>query len=211
HALVVLNLLLAGVLVWLWVDQDGQLRNVRWTPPLAIKPDFSTAARASSKPHPTDMTLVLATLERPLFSPSRRPPPPVVAAPLAAEPVPDPLGNVLIQGIYSGTETGGIIANVGGISRRISINEKIGDWTLKSIDERDVKFVRNDESRVVQLLRARPAPTAAASPNNPTPQSGSNAPQSQMSIVQKMEDEARDLLRRRNELRARAGRPPIAP
>ncbi|MDL2338716.1 MAG: hypothetical protein QFE16_12825, partial [Pseudomonadota bacterium] len=106
HALVVLNLLLAGVLVWLWIDQDGQLRDVRWTPPLAIKPDFSTATHAASIPHRTDMTLVLATLERPLFSPSRRPPPPIVAAPIAPEPAPDPLGNVLIQGIYSGPETG---------------------------------------------------------------------------------------------------------
>ncbi len=213
HALIVLSLMLVGVLAWLWVDPDGQLRDVRWTPPTAIKPEFLTVPRALAKRQSADVTLALEILERPLFSPSRRPPPPVVVAPVAAEPAPDPLGNVLIQGIYSGTEMGGIIANVGGVSKRISINEKIGDWTLKAIDERDVKFVRNDESRVIQLLRARPVQPAVAgtaAPNRSTSQPASNVSQSQLSVVQKMEDEARELLRRRNELRARAGRPPIA-
>lgn len=213
HALIVLNLLLVGVLAWLWVDPNGQLRNVRWTPPTSIKPDFSTVTRASSIPQSADTTLVQATLERPLFSPSRRPPPPVVAASVAVEPAPDPLGDVSIQGIYSGPKTGGIIANVGGLTKRISINEKIGDWTLKAIDERDVKFVRNGESRVLQLLRVRPVQAAVAgtaAPKVSTSQPASNASQGQVSLVQKMEDEARDLLRRRNELRARAGRPPIA-
>ena len=168
HALVALNVLLAGLLVWLWVAPDGRLRDVTWTSPAAVKPDFSSAPRASSGTGHTDMALVMATLDRPLFSPTRRPPPPVVAASAGAEPQPDPLRNVLIQGIYLGSESGGIIAKVDGISKRILINEKIGDWTLSSIDERDVKFVRNEESRVMQLFRARPASSSAAAGSAPS-------------------------------------------
>lgn len=210
HALVVLNVLLAGFLVWLWVGQDGQLRNVKWTPPSAIKPDFSAPPHASSKSPRPDMSLVVATLDRPLFSPNRRPPPPVVAGAVAAEPPPDPLGNVLIQGVYSGAGTGGIIANVDGVSKRVSINEKIGDWTLKSIEERDVKFVRNDESRVVQLLRARPTPpaqTAGARPTGVVRPSGATPGRV---TAQTMEDANRERLRRRNEARAKVGLPPVA-
>ncbi len=168
HALVALNVLLAGLLVWLWVAPDGRLRDVTWTSPAAVKPDFSSAPRASSGTGHTDMALVMATLDRPLFSPTRRPPPPVVAASAGAEPQPDPLRNVSIQGIYLGSEAGGIIAKVDGISKRILINEKIGDWTLSSIDERDVKFVRNEESRVMQLFRARPASSSAAAGSAPS-------------------------------------------
>ncbi len=211
--LMVLNLALVGVLVWLWVDQNGRLRDVSWAPPVAIKPDFSAAPRASAQPPQTDMSLALATLERPLFSPSRRPPPPVVEGAVEAASPPDPLGNVLIQGIYAGAETGGIIASVGGVSKRVAINEKIGEWTLKAIDGRDVKFVRNDEIRVVQLLRASPGQamtTPSATSNSSAPQPLSTASQGQISQIQKMEDEARERLRRRNELRIRAGRLPIA-
>lgn len=212
HALIVLNGLLIGLLAWLWVGPDAQLRDVHWTPPTAIKPDFSAAPRALSTPPRIDMSLVVATLDRPLFSPSRRPPPPVVVATAAAEPPPDPLGNILIQGIYSGAETGGIIANVGGVSKRISINEKIGDWTLKAIDERDVKFVRNDENRVIQLLRARPTPppaTGGARPVGGASPPGATSTSSPVTAAT-MEDANRERLRRRNEVRAKAGLPPVA-
>lgn len=210
HALIVLNVLLAAVLAWLWVDQDGRLRDVTWAPPVAIKPDFSTAPRASSRPPRVDMSLVVATLDRPLFSPSRRPPPPVVAASAAPEPPPDPLANVLIQGLYSGAGTGGIIASVDGVSKRISINEKIGDWTLKSIEERDVKFVRNDESRVVQLLRARPPAPAAIASARPIGGARPAGVSAGRVTAQTMEDANRERLRRRNEVRAKAGLPPVA-
>ena len=168
HALVALNVLLAGILVWLWVAPDGRLRDVTWTSPAAVKPDFSSAPRASSGTGQTDMALVMATLDRPLFSPTRRPPPPVVAASAGAEPPPDPLRNVSIQGVYSGAGAGGIIAKVDGVSKRILLNEKIGDWTLSSIDERDVKFVRNEESRVMQLFRARPLSSQAPAGSAPS-------------------------------------------
>lgn len=210
HALVVVNVLLAGVLGWLWVHPDGQLRNATWTPPAAIKPDFSASPRASSRPPRIDMSLVVATLDRPLFSPNRRPPPPAVAAGAAPEAPPDPLANVLIQGLYAGAGTGGIIASVDGVSKRISINEKIGDWTLKSIEERDVKFVRNDESRVVQLLRARPTAPQATASARPTGGARPAAVATGRITAQTMEDANRERLRRRNEARAKAGLPPVA-
>ncbi|MDO9315223.1 MAG: hypothetical protein Q7T97_11820 [Burkholderiaceae bacterium] len=214
HALVVLDVALLGVLAWLWFDQNGQPRGVDWTPPVAIQPDFSGAPRSNSESSPASMALVLDTLERPLFSPNRRPPPPIVAASSTPEPPPDPLANVLIQGIFSGDGVGGIMARVDGVPRRISINETIGSWMLKNIDERNVTFVRKDETRVVQLQRAKEAPPPTLNTANapaPSPQpAGPQALTAGNAATQAAQESVRDRYRRRNEARAKAGMPPVS-
>lgn len=215
QALAALNLGLIVLLAWLWFDQDGQIRDIRWTAPVAIKPDFSNERRSASVQEPaTSMALVLATLERPLLSPSRRPPP-VVAATTTAEPPADPLANVLIQGIFSGDGIGGIIARVDGIPKRISINESVGSWTLKGIDERNVTFVRKDETRIVQLVRAKEAPptaapTTAGGPAPAQPPGPQAMAAGSTAAAQAAQDAVRERYRRRNEVRARAGLPPVS-
>lgn len=214
YALVVLDVALLGVLAWLWFDQNGQPRGVDWSPPVAIQPDLSGVSSAPSGPSPASMALVLETLERPLFSPSRRPPPLTGAVSAAPEPPPDPLANVLIQGIFSGDGVGGIMARVDGVPRRISINETIGSWMLKGIEERNVTFVRKDETRVVQLQRAKevlpPTLNTASSPA-PSPQpAGPQAMTAGNAAAQAAQESVRDRYRRRNEVRAKAGLPPVA-
>ncbi|MFM9914925.1 MAG: hypothetical protein ACKVOX_03875 [Rhizobacter sp.] len=213
HALVVLDVALLGALAWLWFDPNGQLRGVEWTPPVAIRPDLSGASRLPSETTKTSMALVLDTLERPLFSPSRRPAPPIVTASAAPEPPPDPLANVLIQGIFSGDGVGGIMARVDGVPRRISINETIGSWMLKGIDERNVTFVRKDETRVVQLQRAKEAPPPALNTASPAPGPQPAGPQAMAAgnaAAQAAQESVRDRYRRRNEARAKAGMPPVS-
>jgi len=202
-----LNLALVCVLVWLWVDSDGELRNVKWVPPVAIKPNLSPADQASVKLLHTDMLLALATLERPLFSSTRRPPPPTEASIASPEPARDPLRGVVILGIFSGIDVGGIIATVDGVRKRVSVNGTIADWTLKAIDNRDVRFERNGESRVISLLRSQPTATSeatairlpAATAQQNTPNQVANAPV----------DAIRDRYRRRNEMRVKAGLLPV--
>ncbi len=221
HALVVISLALAAVLASQWRGSHGEWRQLKWLPPAAIQPDFSAALpaglAAQSTAEFTDPARFAAVLDRPLFSPNRRPAPAAAAVVAAVAPPPDPLGNVVLLGLYAGAGTGGIIATVDGATKRMAINETIGSWTLKSIVGREVHFVRGAETRVVPLLRVRPAasataPVVSASAGAMTaPAAAQTAATGNVAIAQKMEDEARENLRRRNELRARAGLKPVPP
>ena len=202
RVLLLLILLLAGGLTWIWVDQDGPLRNVTWTPPRPLPPEIKipSAVEQAGAGSTSDFAQILA---RPLFAPDRRPPPP--PAPPAPIPPPDPLANIQIQGIFSGAHAG-IMARVDGKVRRIKIDEAVGPWTLKSVEGRDVIFGQGDETRKLRLEYARLAPPilqvtspVAGSPPGQTP--------AYAGTPQNVQDEARDRLRRRNEARAARGLP----
>ncbi|MDD2919851.1 hypothetical protein [Rhodoferax sp.] len=208
--LLLLVLLFVGGLAWLWFDQNAQLRHVTWVAPKALPPDISvpvgpTRVDAAAN----DPSRFAAVLERPIFAPDRRPPPPPPAP--TPPPPPDPLANIHLHGIFSG-ENAGIIARVEDKMRRVKINETIGSWTLKSIDDRDVTFTQGTTSRKLHLSYARlnaVSPKAAASSARPAsapvpaPESGAGG------ISKNSQDETRDRLRRLNESRASRGLPPI--
>jgi len=188
--LVLLNLLLAAGLAWLWVDEHAVLRSLAWVAPKALSPDITLPANSSGA---ADLAQFAVILERPLFAPDRRQPPP--PAPPAPPPPPDPLANIQISGIFTG-DNAGILARVEGKLRRIKLNEAIGPWTLKSIDDRDILFSQGDQDRKLRLNYAKIAPPGA-------PQAMPGAPQN-------TQDEARERLKRRNELRVSRGLPPIS-
>ena len=211
--LLVVSLLLAGGLAWLWFDESGQRRDVVWTPPAPLAPELAKPLKpgdlALSGAPSVSPTQYFALLERPLFAPDRRPPPP--PAPPAAPPPPDPLANIQISGIFTG-ERAGIIAKVDGKSRRIAVNDSVGAWTLKSVVGRDVTFAQGSDSRQLRLNYSRLGPPVllAAAPGAASPQiagaptgtAGAQAPNPQ--------DEGRERLRRRNEIRAARGLPLIS-
>lgn len=202
--LLLLVLLLAGGLAWMWFDQHAQLRNLAWVAPKALPPDIKAPAgppQAGSVAG--DASQLAVILDRPLFAPDRRPPPP--PPPPIPPPPPDPLANIHIHGIFSG-ENAGIIARVEGKMRRVKINETIGAWTLKGVDGRNVTFGQGDEKRQLRLAYARldtPAPQAVVTNARPAPVPGA------ADRPQKAQDEARERLQRRNELRASRGLPPV--
>lgn len=202
--LVAANAVLALALLWMWVDARGALRNSHWTPPAAIKPDFSGAASALARSGNDGVNQFFATLDRPLFSPSRRPPPPVV---VAVPPPPDPLANVQLYGVYAGPGGGGIIARVEGKMRRAGIQEKIGEWTIQRIADRDVTFVRGGETRVIRLVRQKgPAAPTSTSQAAPAP---AQDPWLQMSGAQRVQAIERERVRSINESNEQNGLPPI--
>lgn len=215
--LLLLNLILAGGLAWLWFDESGRLRDVAWTPPAALAPELAKPTKpsdlAAAGVLQTNPTQYLALLERPLFAPDRRPPPPPVVAATPAPPPPDPFANIQISGIFTG-DPAGIIANVDGKPRRIKVNDSVGAWTLKSIVGREITFGQGGDSRQLRLNYSRLGPPVVQAATQSGAPGGAAMPggQSQAaasSANQNLQDEGRERLRRRNEIRAARGLPLI--
>ena len=158
HALLVL-VMLNGVLVawlaWLWLTPQGALRNVHWQPPVAQKTDLSSLLPALPTLVQTDTDRFIVLLERPLFTPTRRPPPPPPPPlpPAAAAPV-DNLSTARLSGVFEGPGGTGIIVQIAGKNRRLQLNQALEGWTLKSVRGREVTFGNGSEIRVLRLPRA---------------------------------------------------------
>ncbi len=202
--LLVLVLLSAIGLAALWVDQDGQPVHISWKPPKSIRPDLKSMAQANASASSQPADAYATVLERPLFAPDRRPPPPP-PLPLPPPP-PDPLAQFTVIGVLSG-EYSGVLARVDGKVRKIKVSDTIGPWTLSKIDDRDVTFTNGDQSRSFRLTYAKldvAPPKPAVAQANP---GGMPAATAQPVAPQNLQDEARERLRRTNEIRASRGLP----
>jgi len=206
--LVLLNLLLAAGLAWLWVDEHAVLRSLAWVAPKALSPDITLPANA---PGVADAAQFAVILERPLFAPDRRQPPP--PTPPAPPPPPDPLADIQIVGVFSG-ETVGMLARIEGKVRRVKVNDKVGPWTLKSIEGRDITFAQDGKNRKLRLAYARlnavlpkaaTAPTLAPAGSMPPGSLAHARAAAQQSVL----DITRERLRRLNEFRVTEGLPPL--
>ena len=106
-----------------------------------------------------------------------------------------------------------MIGKINGRTQRLTVGQKLGDWTLNAVESPDAVFTRDAEVRRIKLLpahlrRPREQPTQI----NPN----SNAPAPVASQVldpelerQMREEATRETRRRQNEIRARAGLLPI--
>ena len=151
-ALILLNGALAVWLGWLWFTPQGTVRNVRWLPPAAQQTDLSNLLPALPRLVQTDTGRFIVLLERPLFSPTRRPPPPPPPPPAAA-PV-DNLSTARLSGVFEGPGGTGIIIQIAGKDRRLQLNQALDGWILRSVQGRQVTFGNGDQTRVLQLPRA---------------------------------------------------------
>lgn len=197
-SLLVANTALAVLLAWLWITPQGQLRSVRWTPPEPIKPTLTGPA---SPPWSADLGSFMASLDRPLFSPTRKPPPKADAALAVAA---DTLNEVRILGVYStGTENGGgAIVRAEGKIRRVRPGDTLGGWTIKGVRPSELMMARGDEER---SLTVKLGPDVG--PDTPSARSGSGS--SGPDPNERRLREANDSAARVNALRARAGMPPL--
>lgn len=224
--LLLAQILLALGLAAVWFTPQGQPRLQPWQPPEPIVPEAPQSFTES--PAPDLAELVALINERPLFAPDRRPPPPPSAT---VAPPPDPLDQLRITGIVQGDVTL-VIAHVEGRVRRIALNERVGPWTLTAVEARQATFTREDQERQVPLTYARldaapngqaspgarPEPQPEASPQGDAAQAGASAssdatpasaPAVTYSQADRLREEQRERLRRRNEVRIRAGLPPL--
>lgn len=205
--LLALNAALALGGLALWMDTEGHWRHVRW---LAPAPQTMALADVNlprgSVGGDLDVGRFVAVLDRPLFSPSRRPPPP--PPPPAPPPPVDPLANIQLFGVYGGKTSGGIVARIDGKVQRVQLQSNVGEWTVKSISGREVTFARGEESRTLTLIHAvaarAPSPVAAAAPLE-APNPGGMA----LGAQQKMQEEARAREAARLDILRRAGLTPL--
>jgi general secretion pathway protein N len=130
-----------------------------------------------------------STRERPIFSPSRRPPPPAVAAPPVVQPPPQqpkpprverpPLS--LVGTVAGDTESFGIFVDQ---TTRAALRLKIGEgyqgWKLRAVQGREATLERDQQSMILSLPQpgavapgqkdAKPAGTAASRTVESAPQ-----------------------------------------
>lgn len=213
HLLSVLSLGLGLGLASLWVDPNAQpLPQIFWTAPAPVSPEIASPTVAlRTDPQGGNPDAYPAILARPLFAPDRRPPPPppppVVPPP---PPPPDPFASVQITGLFTGP-TGGVLARVEGKMRRVKIGQNIGAWKLEAVEGREATFKQGEQERKLRLAYAKlnvpVAPPIAAVPAGMLrPQA---PPQNLGAIQQAQQEEQRERLRRRNELRIANGLPPL--
>lgn len=157
----VLDALLLAALAWLWLDPASAApRSLAWQPPAAVAPELGAAATELPRVAAMDTRAFVATLDRPLFSPTRRPPPPKAAVDEA--PAADALKDVRLVGLYTTADgrAGALLRN-GAVVQRVALKEQIGGWTLHSVQDRAATLTRAGKSRVLELAISRPANPAA--------------------------------------------------
>lgn len=174
HALAllcVINALLAVGLAALWFQPDGTLRNAHWQAPEPVTADYLAMVPSLPARKPVETGRLMAMLERPLFSSTRRPPPPAASE----VPVPaDNLSTARLLGVFEGAQTSGAILQVAGKNRRVRLNEAVDGWVLQSVQRRAVTFASGDQTRTLSLVRASvntsPSTTAPVSTTSSPPQ-----------------------------------------
>ncbi len=224
--LLLVNLGLGLGLASRWFTPEGRLVDLRWQPPAPVPPALDAGAPLPATG--VDVARYVATLEKPLFSPSRRPPPPPQAA--SAAPVVDTPPDLRVLGLYGSHEDkaggkdgnggndgnggqGGMIARIDGQVKRVKIGDAVGRWTLKALRPGEAVLALGETEQVYPLLRGPtdPAPSAPAGADNPS--AGASTPKANPPAVnpyyQRQLDEARANVRRVNALRARSGLPPL--
>jgi hypothetical protein len=103
-----------------------------------------------------DIESLSATIERPLFSPTRRLPAP--PAPVAEVEEPPPAGpsppTFSLRGIArSGSGPIAVVEVAGGGSARLRVGEEYDGWTVRAIDARSVTLEAGAEQTVMTVFR----------------------------------------------------------
>jgi len=120
------------------------------------------------------LRVLTATRERPLFSPSRRPPaPPVVAAPPPPRPAPvakpaepdHPLLTIVGTIVSENDGIGVFIDQATNEVIRLHTGQDYSGWTLRSVQGRETMFEKDSRKATLAL----PAATATATATTPSP------------------------------------------
>ena len=131
------------------------------------KPAEPERAKSANPLWAIPLATLTITRDRPIFSPSRRPPPPaVVPAPVAVAPPPRPKvvkverPQLALVGTVAGAEQsfGIFVDQTTKAALRLKIGEEYQGWRLRDVASREVTLVHDEETAVLTL----PPPDAAA-------------------------------------------------
>ena len=156
-----LHLLIAAAGLLTVASANGQVALSSATPSVDQRPDLSAAAERSSSPSTLNplaavsMSALTNMRDRPIFTPTRRPPqlPSVPTPKLTAEPSRPEL--VLLGVITEGT--GGLAIfrdEKTQLVLRLQIGQTYAGWTLRKLDHREARFERNDRIAVLTIPSA---------------------------------------------------------
>ena len=167
RGLVRANAALALGLVASW-----SLLDTAWTPPLGSPPDAATLAAQPLVLERVDLAGLQETLERPLFSSSRRPQPQGGGAAPGVEVVPNALDGVALVGIAGAADDTWILLRKGGRVTRLRMGQDFNGWQFEQVETHTITLRSGEERRRLELKRA---PQPAAPPGarrNPVPRGG---------------------------------------
>ena len=171
--LIAANVALALLLVWMWFSPSGGLRNTQWAMPRGQKANLDGIVPRLGKAQAMDQRQFLAMLDRPLFSPTRRPPPPPpVAAAAAPPPPPDYLADAVLSGVYVSADgkTGGVIIKFQGKDKSLPLQGLLDGWTLSSIADNRVYFTRAGVTKEIALQKGKLQQGNGPAPERNVPQ-----------------------------------------
>lgn len=135
--------------------------------PAPVKRADPERAKSANPLWAIPLATLTATRDRPIFSPSRRPPPAAVApAPVAVAPPPRPKPakverpQLALVGTIAGTEQsfGIFVDETTKAALRLKIGEEYQGWRLRSVASREVTLEHDDQTAVLSL----PPPDANA-------------------------------------------------
>lgn len=158
--LIALNLVLVAVLAALWLAPGTPARWRGWQAPAPQAPTLDDVRAAVLLDNPAASAAYPDLLARPLMSPSRRPQAAAAPDQPAAEP-PTAIDQLKLLGIVAGPALNGAMIEHDGQARFVRRGERIGDWTLDALADREARFVRGDERRSIELPVAHGAAAAA--------------------------------------------------
>jgi len=132
--------LLTFVLAALWLAPGPQARWRQWQAPAPQAPQLDDVQAAQLRPNPAATANYPGVVQRPLFSPDRRP----VAAASAAAPAAPPVAieQVRLQGLVAGPSLTGVMLEEQGKTRFVRVGETVADWKLERVQARAALFSR---------------------------------------------------------------------
>src|SRR6202795_2314928 len=169
----------------------GVTRHAMPPPDVTAKP-AETATVAANPLWAIPLSALTATRTRPLFTPSRRPPAPVVASVPVAAPRPPPAPppavpqhpHLTLVGTVAG-ENEGVAVFIDTTTRdtvRLRTGESHNGWILQSIERRAATLQRGDQTETLAMPKPMDTPATAPvvstlpPPPRPPPQSSASAP-----------------------------------
>lgn len=177
------RILIACAVVALGVFALVALADRAWVPPEPNPVDASTfdvAAIERTLRVPAQLEEIAA---RPLFSASRRPPPPAAPAPEVSAPA-EPIQDAKVLGLFGRQGAWGAILSINGKVTRVGPGQKVGQWALVRVDGNNIVFDNGAGARTtlkfVHLPHAS-APSAATSAEGEAPTGGAPAGKGQRS------------------------------